>query len=442
MTQHPTQLLETALAAHRQGQFPAALKAYEDYLAHDALDPLALYGVASIKLELGDISGFPIALQCLTSPRESSLEKPLAADSLVRALLRHQYQDHAKKFLDACAENGIVLPNGEAFYAATHLPDYLAPTHYDPHAERELERYRPIESPHYVYAIDIVGGCNLRCPTCPVGQQALPKGLMTLEMFQKILAKIKTETVDTHADIWLFNWTEPMLHPEIETFITTIHEVGFTSFLSTNLNLGQRIEAVMRAAPTRLKVSLSSLSQDIYGQTHARGDIAHVVANLRELARWRDHYHSKTHIWIGHHLYRNTLAEQASIKALADELGFGYVPSPAIVAPIEKVLGMMEEKTRDEVGGLRDQLLFDPLDIRARMAKTRSGRKDCELRFNMTTLQYDGTVNLCCATTQALDKKPVHFLDHPHRELEEMKYNHSFCKTCMDANLHLTISDQ
>jgi organic radical activating enzyme len=433
--------LNDALNAHSKGKLQQALVGYEQCLAIDANEPLALYGAATIRLSQGNISAYPAAVAALFNGRTSTLDKSLAAESVVRILLMHQYQDHARRFLKECEKNAIIPNNLQALKKSVEIPAYLKTSTYDPLLERELERYRPIESSeHYVYAIDIVGGCNLRCPTCPVSNQDMPKGLMSLELYQSILQKIQAECIDSQPDIWLFNWTEPLLHPQVEQFIEATHAFGMTSFLSTNLNLGGRIEAVMRAKPTRLKVSLSSLQQSIYGKTHARGDIATVIDNLHALAKWRDHYQSPTHIWIGHHLYRNTIAEQNEVKALADKLGFGYAPSPAIVAPLERVMRMARAQ-EDDVDGMREQLLYDPLQLQQANAQRRSGRKDCELRFNMTTIAHDGMVNLCCATTQTLAKKPVAFLDHSHEELEDMKYRNSFCKQCMKANLHLTISD-
>lgn len=434
--------LENALNAHRMGHMQDALKGYVHCLEIDPQEPLSLYGAASIRLLKGDLSAIPMASAALFNGRSSALDAPQAAESIIRILLQNQYQDHARAFLAECEAHGLTPNNAQVLQQAVEIPAHINPTRYDGILNRELERYRPIESRHYVYAIDIVGGCNLRCPTCPVANQNLPKGLMSIELFQKILQKIQQECTDPHPDIWLFNWTEPQLHPQIAQFIETTHTFGMTSFISTNLNLGSRIEDMMRAKPTRLKVSLSSLQQSIYSTTHTRGDIAVVIENLHALAKWRDVYNSPTQIWIGHHLYRNTIAEQAEVKALADSLGFGYAPSPAIVAPLERVMRMKNTPEADDVDGLRAQLLYDPLLLQQVNAQKRSGKKDCELRFNMTTIQHDGMVNLCCATTQPIAKKPVAFLDHPHDELEDMKYNNAFCGQCMKQNLHLTISDR
>ncbi len=435
--------IDRALRLHQLGRIDEALIAYKEFLATHPQDPVALYGLASISLSKGEMTGYELARQAIFNDQSSTLDRVLAADSVIQLLLQQQYQDHARDFLNQCVSAGLDIPKASIYSKAVTIPAYLSETAFDHQLAQELERYHPIESSHYVYAIDIVGGCNLRCPTCPVANAApMPKGLMSLDLYQQILQKIKIESIDQAPDIWLFNWTEPLLHPQIDQFIYTTHELGMTSFVSSNLNMGDRIESLIQAQPTRLKVSLSSLRQSVYGQTHVRGSIDQVIQNLHQLARWRDHYQSKTQIWIGHHLYKNTLEDQEQVKALAHQLGFGYAPSPAILAPIESVMKLMKAPNSDDVGGLRAQFLYDPLVIREAAAKKRSGKKDCELRFNMTTIQYDGKVNLCCATTQSLDQIPINFLDHTHQEIEDIKYKSAFCKQCMNNNLHLTISDR
>jgi hypothetical protein len=256
-----------------------------------------------------------------------------------------------------------------------------------------------------------------------------------------VLDKIVREHAPHGPDIWLFNWGEPLMHPRVAEFIRAVHAAGLTSMISTNLNHDERIDAVMQANPQRLKVSLSSLDQAHYGQTHARGQIERVKRNLQQLAEARDRHAAATQIWIGHHLYRNTLGEQAAVQALAASLGFGYAPSQAIVAPIETAMAL----ARGEPGvhaPLHDQLLAHPREIQAHMQARRSGRFDCELRFNMTAMDHRAHLGLCCGTTQALDAVPVSFLELDRGEIERRKYANDFCRRCMAAQMHLTTADR
>jgi pyruvate-formate lyase-activating enzyme len=442
--------LELALVAHQNGDLIEASRLYKLHLEQFPGDIRATYGLGSILLLGGKLEGLDLIRQSLSMPPDPNFDKVLAADSAFSTLISHQYREHARAFIEECFGLGIQVPDHEAKVNFLKLPSYLMPTAYDQQLGKNLRRYSPIESNKYVYAIDVVGGCNLRCPTCPVANQSsMPKGLMRIELFRDILKKISEEQNGVPVDIWLFNWTEPLLHPEIDLFVKAIKEFNFTSFISSNLNTSERLEALMKAEPDRLKVSLSSLKQEIYGITHERGDIEKVKENLIQLARLRDLYKAQTQIWVGHHLYKNTLAEQQEVSEFVRSLGFGYAPSVATLTPIEEVMRLMDQSALGikmisgaKYEAISESFLFNPVVVQKNNSALRSGNYDCELRFNMTAIQYDGNVNLCCATVQSLTVEPISFLDTPKNEIEALKYDNPFCKKCISRSLHLTISDQ
>ena len=429
--------LDLAVQAHQAGLWPEAEALYRSFLAVHPDEPVAGYNLGILLLGQARLEGLSWVQQALLAGG-GRLDLAAASASAVQALQAHHYKDHAHQFVQWLEQHGLQALGHEALKVRAGLPGHLQPL-----APTGLRRYHPIESSRYVYAIDVVGGCNLRCPTCPVGQgSALPKGLMQRDLFQAILQKIVHEQAPQRPDIWLFNWGEPLLHPQLGALIGDVRQAGLTSMVSSNLHHSDRIDEVMQANPDRMKVSLSSLRQEAYGLTHVRGDIERVKANLHLLAQARDRHKATTEIWIGHHLYRHTLQDQQEVQNFAVSLGFGYVPSTAIVAPIETALRMLSTDADEWVAEpLHSQLLTTPAEISAHLKAHRSGRFDCELRFNMTSIQYDGGVTLCCGTTQALASEPVAFLAHSHAALEQKKYAHPFCGQCIKNNLHLTTVD-
>lgn len=438
--------LELAIHEHQQGNLQRAESLYLAFLSIQPNNPIAGYNLGMLFLSRGELKGLNWIFPALSN-NTNELDIKAASNSVVQTLLIHQYKEAAHNFLVWLEDNHLIQEDFDQLKKSTGLPSYLQPLSparlNNNNQVRQLRRYHPIENSRYVYAIDIVGGCNLRCPSCPVGQGAsLSKGLMRRELFQAILRKVSKDQAPHKPDIWLFNWGEPLLHPKIADFVRDVHEAGLTSFISTNLNQGERIDAVMQENPQRLKISLSSLRQEAYVQTHVRGDIERVKKNLHRLARARDRYKATTQIWIGHHLYRHTVQDQSSVKALAESLGFGYAASVGIVAPIEKALSWISnryESQDDQM--LQSLLLTDPAQISKTMSAHRSGDFDCELRFNMTSIQYDGQVTLCCGTTKPLGNSRINFLEYDHSLLEAKKYENPFCDICIQNNLHLTVSD-
>lgn len=441
--------LELALAAHQKGDLAEAAQLYKLHLGQVPGDIRATYGLGAILLLGGSLEGLRLIKDSLLMPSDPNFDKVLAADSALSTLLSRQYREHARAFLEELQGMGILVPDFETKLSALKIPAYLNPSAYDYQLGKSLGRFSPTESNKYVYAIDIVGGCNLRCPTCPVANQpSMPKGLMRIELFKEILQKISDEQPGVPVDIWLFNWTEPLLHPRIDLFVNAVREFNFTSLVSSNLNSGDRLEALIKSSPDRLKISLSSFKQEVYGVTHERGDINKVKENLVKLANLRDLYKSKTHIWVGHHLYKNTLDEQSVIEAFVKSLDFDYVPSMATLTPIEEVMRLLDLRshgvkmvTGAKYEAISHNFISDPVEVQRVNSSMRSGNYDCELRFNMTAIQHDGNVNLCCATVQPLSVQPISFLNTAKDEIEELKYNNPFCKKCISRNLHLTISD-
>lgn len=438
------QLLSEASECYRLNLTEKAESLYRAALQINPNQASALFNLGTLLLRRAEIQGDQLVEDSFKQDLTGEIDQSKAVELVIQIHLSNAYKKHADKWLGYAELNKLDFPGLSELKRQIELPAHLAKTIYIPALNKSLERYHPIESSTYVYALDVVGGCNLRCPTCPVGnQKEMPKGIMGPELFSKILGKICEESPVYKPDIWLFNWSEPLLNPNLPDFIRKIHEADLTSFISSNLNISDRIDAVMEANPNRLKVSISSLQQEIYGITHDRGDIQTVISNFEKLAKARDKHKSTTQIWIGHHLYKNTINEMDQIKDIAKQYNFEYRPSYAIMAPIEKAYSLLKNVNPIE-SEIESQLFFHPKAIAQSVSPRRSGNMDCELRFNMTAINYDGSVSLCCGTTKNLsdeiDKK-IYFLEKTTSEIENMKYAHSFCSTCMENNLHLTIQD-
>lgn len=317
-------------------------------------------------------------------------------------------------------------------------PDYLAPDVLDPRAGRRLERYAPREGDSYIYVIDVVGTCNLRCPTCPIGNsERRALGFMDMELFEKVIAKIRRESPSPAPQVNLFNWGEPLLHPRLPEMIRKMKALDLRPFLSSNLNIKRGLAEAIAADPEELKISISGFSPETYSRTHARGKLDLVIANMRKVRAAIDASGATTRVWVGHHLYKSNQHEAPALKALCDELGFAYSPMPAFYMPLERVLEHLDGQENPRDGGIIDDLLHRPADVRAHAAMGRSGRYDCELRFNQTVINHDGTVALCCTVYDAENMLGVSFLDEEFAALEARKYRHATCDRCFASSSNL-----
>ena len=61
----------------------------------------------------------------------------------------------------------------------------------------------------YQYSVEIAGSCNLRCPSCPVGnmrdkKEERPTQLIESTLFYKIIDKISNEAVNKNCFVSVF----------------------------------------------------------------------------------------------------------------------------------------------------------------------------------------------------------------------------------------------
>lgn len=293
------------------------------------------------------------------------------------------------------------------------------------------------------FNIDVLGmgGCNLRCPSCPVGNSRTvpnPKGLMSPETLRAILAKAVTEC--EVAGVGLFNWTEPLLHPKLPELIGVVHEFGVRCDLSSNLNQIKNIDAVLAANPASLRISNSGFTQETYGVTHRGGDIEKVKANMKELAEALRRTGSTTRVHMLYHRYRTNLDDEVPMRRFCESLGFEFYPIWAYVMPLEKLLAWTgADPTAAEVTAedrdLIDRLLL-PLPESLELGR-RHRNTECVLQSGQVTLDFRGDVQLCCAVYDASKHSLGPYLERPLADFQAAKYASETCTRCMDQGVHV-----
>lgn len=301
---------------------------------------------------------------------------------------------------------------------------------------------RAYRSDTFVYHIDIAGTCNLACPSCPVGNMSgpgtdrgqQPKGFMPVGRFEAILTKILREAPVARPVIALYNWGEPLLHPEIGRIIRLVRQQGLYCAVSTNLNQDRFLEDVVLAEPNNIKVSISGATQETYGRTHTRGQIARVTANLRRLHTLIQQHGKRIDVFIGYHDYRdNDGDELAALAHLAAELGFGLRHKIARLSPLEKTLPLMTgEAPAPGDRALHDLLLVTPAEW-SRVALADGPDTACIMRDQEMAINFDGSVGVCCNVFDYANNVAADFLAVDHATLQARKQTHALCGPCMAA---------
>lgn len=290
--------------------------------------------------------------------------------------------------------------------------------------------------------LDIIGTCNLKCPSCPMGNSENNnfKKPMTIENFSSIIKKAKTEKINS---IHLYNWTEPLLHPKIGEFISMTESNGIYCGISSNLNISKNIEATIKANPSFFRISLSGFHQDVYELGHAGGDIEAVKRNMIALSQLKLKYQAKTYIEVYYHRYLDNIDDEARMKDFSEQLGFAFSTGMSVMMPLEKILGAInsdKSKISEADKKIMERMVFPPSP---EVLKLLSNYKEnpCTLKDDMLTLDAEGDVTICCGVFDQKKHSVGNYLDFSITEIQKKKSTESqctsICNLCMSKGLHV-----
>jgi len=257
------------------------------------------------------------------------------------------------------------------------------------------------------YNIDIVGTCNLKCPSCARRENYTElhgapayKGLMDYELFLKVLDKIEENSPNQIHRIPLFVWGEPLMHNRIGDIIAAIRKRGWQPVVSTNGNATKHLEAAIKAQPTLFSVSLSGFEKSTYNATHYKGEVETVVSTIFLAWNYIQRYSPETNFMIHYHVYKDNGGENlATLKRILLALKCDYCLSVAQVLALDDVLDVLEGggNLANEKTNVLTKFIFSPQDWQ-QMAIELDDGKCPQIEENRVVINADGSVGLCCNT--------------------------------------------
>lgn len=289
------------------------------------------------------------------------------------------------------------------------------------------------------FYVDAFSYCNLRCPSCPVGnwpksERTHVKGLLNETRLSAILKKAIRECEVT--SVGLFNWTEPLLNPNLPALIRLVKSYDQWCALSSNLNVLDDADALMSANPDWFRVSVSGFSQETYVRGHVGGDIEHVKDNMRRLSEARMRTGATTDMEVFFHRYVDNEADEAPMKALSESLGYRFATGWAYLMPVEKVLSTIS--AGEDVSSSTDEHVTERLALPVAESVEISASHNltsCDLQTDFMALDVTGEVYLCCASSGRPGNKIGNYLDLPLAEIQARKRAHSLCGPCLSHGL-------
>lgn len=290
------------------------------------------------------------------------------------------------------------------------------------------------------FYIDIVGSCNLRCVGCPssIFGKRTPER-MPLELFHTILDKMVSEY--PAQNVGFYNWTEPLLHPELDRFIaaTKRKRSSLTTVLSSNLSL-RNIDPLFRSIDEgldQLVVSLSGFSQETHSKYHVSGNIEVVKANVLKVSRYVANHHGKTHIDVHFLQFNDNQQEGERIKEFCGDAGVGYFPKQAYYAKGVDSPGILTRLNCPPGGKISTEVDLE----QAAKHYDEKNSQPCDQVFDSVTMDCTGEVFLCCSRYYLDEYRIGNFLQMTPEEMLYRKVIHPECYGCRGMRRPATATD-
>jgi MoaA/NifB/PqqE/SkfB family radical SAM enzyme len=246
--------------------------------------------------------------------------------------------------------------------------------------------------------IDIIGGCNAKCPFCVTGREDFGKPINSIPVaeFGRTLDRlIALElVVPGWTSVGLHNWGEPILHPDLNGVVREINARDLYANISTNASKATRF-TVPTDRFTVVNFSVPGWSQESYDRIHGlRFD--RVVANMEAtVANMRATGYDKP-FYLSFHVYQfNYVDEFKAARAWCDAHGVTFTPYYAYINDYRQakayLTGTMSAKDVTEVS----QSLFLHF-VKDLIAKQPSDWT-CPQWKGQLTLNHKAEVLLCCS---------------------------------------------
>lgn len=248
----------------------------------------------------------------------------------------------------------------------------------------------------YGVNIDPTNLCNFRCPFCPTGNPSAlasvgrPKGIMKLDLFQKIIGDLRDLTHHagrkiTRLQLWKDG--EPLLHKQYAEMVRLAKqsEVADSVEMTTNGSLLNRttIDGLLDAGLDVLRISVEHVQDSVYQAiSNGRVSYADIRRNVSDLYSQKEacgsplHVHAKT-IDAG-------LSEAEKARFIQDFAGISDSWN------IDVISGWSRMQIQDFTLGVQTTIGVDGMTPKME-------RLVCPEPFAKLAVNFDGSVSVCCA---------------------------------------------
>lgn len=121
--------------------------------------------------------------------------------------------------------------------------------------------------PPMIYNFELTNRCPFSCIMCArTNNMTRPEGLMSFELFKKIIDQLDSYSVDKTKPMWLHGFGESLVHPEFDLFMKYASQKGFNVGLSINpFLLTKKIaNRLLLSQPKHLYIAIDGHNNDSF----------------------------------------------------------------------------------------------------------------------------------------------------------------------------------
>ncbi|MCP4264261.1 MAG: radical SAM protein [Maribacter sp.] len=234
--------------------------------------------------------------------------------------------------------------------------------------EKQIERFNHLGMPEQL-TVELSNHCNLDCLKCNYSDLKRRKGLMSRELFLKI---INDNTIDKIDRLGLSNMGEPLMHPEVCEYINLANKTGkfgrihfATNAVLLDEGMSNRL---LDAGLGAVKLSLDFVDRKNYLKLNKRDHFDAVEKNIKTFCKIKKHgnYDCNTMLKVTLYEYTDEIAE-GLIQRWKEHVDF------IRISKVHSWVG-------GDIGNLSSGIRSIP----------------CQYLFCTLHILWDGRVTLCC----------------------------------------------
>jgi len=272
--------------------------------------------------------------------------------------------------------------------------------------------------------IEITNACNLNCLMCNTKLSKRVLGLMSPEVFRRIIEELKTIGISSGG---LHTVGETFVYKDLETLLAIAEELDFRVWISTNAQFPERIEPLYSRFPkvfNDIRISIDGATRETFERIRVGGSFDKVFETLEVIHKINC---EKINSRIG-----VTIDSVLNLDTLGESLHF-FKTFKKYVFPESINFGVITGLSPD------DEYFKSTFPFKNLIRPT----VPCYMPFTNQYFTFDGQVTMCCrdyngeiTVGDIMDESAMEIWDGPHAEVVRQQHIHpetleiKACKNC------------